>query len=311
MPAKPSASAAAVLMMVAAAVLFGTTGTTQTFAPPEAGPLSVGAVRQAIGGTLLALIGLAAWVRRVGFRWPRWSRKLGWVLLGGSCVMAFQATFFFGTRANGVAVGTVVALGSSPLFAGLFEWLRGERPTRRWTAATAVAVVGLTLLAGLFGGAGPSVPLGLVASLVAGAAYAGYAVSASTLLRHGVDSLAATSALLGVSGLIAAAVLPFTDNSWLAAPRGIAVAAWLGVITVVVAYLLIGQALRHLSAATAVTLGLAEPITAACLGVLLLGETLTAPQWCGLAGVLVGLVIAGTGSRIPSDVPAPAAEVAA
>ena len=215
MPAKPSASAAAVLMMVAAAVLFGTTGTTQTFAPPEAGPLSVGAVRQAIGGTLLALIGLAAWVRRVGFRWPRWSRKLGWVLLGGSCVMAFQATFFFGTRANGVAVGTVVALGSSPLFAGLFEWLRGERPTRRWTAATAVAVVGLTLLAGLFGGAGPSVPLGLVASLVAGAAYAGYAVSASTLLRHGVDSLAATSALLGVSGLIAAAVLPFTDNSWL------------------------------------------------------------------------------------------------
>lgn len=285
----------ATLLMVVAAVLFGTTGTTQAFAPDGATSLSIGAVRQSVGGLVLALIGLAGWVRSHGWRVPRWSRKAGWVLLGGACVMAFQATFFVGTRTNGVAVGTVIALGSSPLFAGLFEWLRGHRPSRRWALATGVAVVGLILLAGVLGGTGtPLNPLGLVASLAAGAAYAGYAVAASTLLRNGLSALPATAAVIGTSGLIALAVLPFTDNSWVATPAGAAVAAWLGLVTVVVTYLLVGTALKHLSAATAVTLGLAEPITAAALGVLVLSETLSPVQWAGLATVLAGVLIAGT-----------------
>ncbi|WP_415104703.1 EamA family transporter [Micropruina sp.] len=53
-----------------------------------------------------------------------------------------------------------------------------------------------------------------------------------------------------------------------------------------------------MSASTAVTLGLAEPITAATLGVVVLGETLTRMQWAGLAAVLVGVLIAGTRSRM-------------
>lgn len=289
--------------MVSAAILFGTTGTAQAFAPETAGPLSVGAVRQVIGGTLLAVIGLAGWVRGHGLRLPRWSAKAGWVLLGGACVMAFQATFFYGTRANGVAVGSVIALGSSPLFAGLFDWLRGRRPTGRWAVATALAVGGIGLLTGAVGGTDSMQPLGLLASLIAGAAYAGYAVSTAILLQQGLDALPTTAAVLGTSGLIAALILPFTDNSWVAEPRGLAVAGWLGGITVVVSYLLVGAALRHLSAATAITLGLAEPMTAALLGVVVLGEALVPLQWLGVIAVLIGVVIAGTA---PSDRPAEA-----
>ncbi|MFT4295088.1 MAG: EamA family transporter [Micropruina sp.] len=283
--------------MVGAGVLFGTTGTAQALGPEGMDPLSVGAARQFSGGLLLALIGLVGWLRREGVRLPRPSAKLGWVLLGGAAIMAFQATFFAGTRANGVAVGTVIALGCSPLFAGLFEWLGGTRPSRRWLLATAVAVAGLVLLSGVLGSVGALDPLGLLASVVAGASYAGYAVAAAVLLRRGVHALISTTALLGTSGLIAATILPFTDLGWLAEPRGLVMAAWLGPVTVVAAYLLMGTALRTLSAATAVTLGLAEPITAAALGVLVLGETLTAPQWAGLAAVLAGVLIAGTRGR--------------
>ncbi|HQZ00706.1 MAG TPA: EamA family transporter [Propionicimonas sp.] len=302
MPNQSNSSRAALLMVIAA-VLFGTTGTTQAFAPDGATPLSIGAVRQATGGVLLAGIGVAGWVLNHGWRLPRWSRKAGWVLLGGACVMAFQATFFVGTRANGVAVGTVVALGSSPLFAGLFEWMRGELPTRRWAVATGVAVVGLVLLSGFVGGSGTLVPLGLLASLAAGAAYAGYAVAASILLRSGLSALPATSALIGTSGLIALAILPFTDNAWVASAGGLAVTAWLGLVTVVVTYLLVGTALKHLTASTAITLGLAEPITAAALGVLVLGEALAPVQWLGLAAVLAGVLIAGTEPRAAAPPP--------
>jgi DME family drug/metabolite transporter len=286
-----------VLQMVAAAMLFGTTGTAQAFGPPDANPLSLGAVRQVIGGALLLAAGLVWWLRHPGRRAPRLSGKLGWVLLGGASVMAFQATFFFGTRGNGVAVGTVIALGSSPLYAGLFDWLRGRRPTGRWLAATALAVLGIVLLSGAVGRTAPLQPLAVLASLVAGAAYAGYAVSASALAQHGVEPLPATAAVIGTSGAIGAVVLAFTDNSWLAEPRGLAVAAWLGTVTVVLTYVLVGMALRHLSAATAITLGLAEPTTAAVLGVAVLGERLSPLQVVGIVAVLGGVLIAGTSDR--------------
>jgi len=289
-------------MMLAAAVLFGTTGTAQAFGPATANPLSVGAVRQVIGGSVLLVIVLVWWLRVHGRRLPRWSGKVGWLVLAGACVMAFQATFFFGTRINGVAVGTVIALGSSPLFAGLFEWPRGRRPTRRWLAATGVAVVGILLLSGAIGQAVALQPAGVLASLVAGAGYAGYAVSAGKVVQQGVSAVPATAAIVGTSGLIGAAVLPFTDNSWLAEPRGLAVALWMGAVTVVVAYLLMGAALRHLPSSTAMTIGLAEPLTAATLGVAVLDETLTPLQLVGVLLVLGGIVIAGTGkagTRLP------------
>lgn len=284
-------------MMVGAGMLFGTTGTAQALGPVGMDPLSVGAVRQFSGGLILALIGLVAWLRREGVRWPRPTVKIGWVLLGGVSIMAFQATFFAGTRANGVAVGTVIALGSSPLFAGLFEWLGGVRPSRRWLVATLLAVVGLVLLSGVLGAATSLDPWGLAASVVSGAAYAAYAVAAAGLLRQGTHAVISTTAILGTSGVVAALILPFVDLGWLAEPRGLATAFWLGPVTVVAAYLLMGTALRTLTAATAVTLGLAEPITAATLGVAVLGESLTLGQWAGLAAVLAGVLIAGTRRR--------------
>ncbi|MGC3953832.1 MAG: EamA family transporter [Propionicimonas sp.] len=291
------------LAVIAAGVAFGTTGTTQTFAPAGAEPLSVGAVRLLVGGLLLAVLGGARHVRRSGWRPPRFSTGFWWVLLGAAAVMAYQATFFAGTRANGVAVGTVVALGSSPLFAGLFEWLGfRQRPTRRWAVATGLAVLGMVLLTGLIGAVSLQ-PAGLLASLGAGACYACYTVATKAVLRRGWGATSAVSAMLGLGAVLAGFVLLGTDNAWVATGRGLAVVAWLGVVTVVVAYLLLGQGLRGLSAATATTLTLAEPATASLLGVLLLGEDLTGWQYLGIATVAAGVVIAGT-ERTASDPPA-------
>lgn len=292
-------------MMLGAAVLFGTTGTAQALGPDGADPLSVGAVRQASGGLILAAIGLTHWLTTFGARRPTLSPKLGWVLLGGTSIMVFQATFFAGTRLNGVAVGTVVALGSSPLFAGAFEWLAGRRPSRRWALATVVAVIGLVLLSGAGGSALGVDARGLALSLAAGAGYAGYAFAAATLVRRGVDPLTTTGAVLGFSGVLAVVIVPFTDLAWLSEPRGMATAFWLGPVTVVAAYLLMGRALAVLSPATAVTLGLAEPITAAVLGVAVLGEHLAAGQWLGLGAVMVGVLVAGLPSRATTSLDQP------
>jgi DME family drug/metabolite transporter len=79
----------------------------------------------------------------------------------------------------------------------------------------------------------------------------------------------------------------------------------LGIVTVAVAYLLYGYGLRSIPASMAATLTLAEPVTAALAGVVVLDEHLTAAGWIGAALVAAGLVL--TGVRRPGPRPAPVA----
>jgi DME family drug/metabolite transporter len=67
--------------------------------------------------------------------------------------------------------------------------------------------------------------------------------------------------------------------------------AWLGLVSTAVAYLLYVRGLQRLPAATVGTLGLAEPLTATLLGLLLLSERPTPRAAFGAGLVLVGLLI--------------------
>ncbi|MDR1806921.1 MAG: EamA family transporter, partial [Propionibacteriaceae bacterium] len=208
----------AVIWVILASVFFGTTGTTQTFAPPAAAPLSIGSVRMVTGGTLMALLGLVLHRRRTG-RWPRFSApRHGWrvpVALGLAALgmAAYQVTFFAGTRANGVAVGTIVTLGAAPLVAGLCEWLvRRRRPGRPWFIATALAVAGVVLLSG---GAADVHLSGLALSATAGAAYGAEMVALKIVLDQGWTSSDAVSWVMGLAAVATVPTLIAGDTSWL------------------------------------------------------------------------------------------------
>ena len=153
--------------VLAAAVLWGTTGTAQAFAPAGAQPAAVGAVRLAVGGVALLAFAAARGVLRRGKRWP----ALATAVAAGS-VAAYQLCFFAGVARTGVAVGTIVAIGSAPILAGVLGFLvRGERPGRRWAVATVLAVVGCDLLIVTRGSVSVDAG-GVVLALGAGAAYA-------------------------------------------------------------------------------------------------------------------------------------------
>jgi len=96
--------------------------------------------------------------------------------------------------------------------------------------------------------------------------------------------------LFGGAAIVLAPVLAATSPGWVLSGRGLAVTAYLGLVTTAAAYLLYGRGLRTVTAPVAVTLGLAEPVVAAVLGVLVPGERLTGPALAGL--VLVGVAIA-------------------
>ena len=309
----------AVLAVLAAAVLFGTTGTAQALGPESATPLSVGSVRLLVGGTALALIAaLAGWRRSAsasaGTERPRRRLRMaevGLALVTGVCLLAYQPLFFLGTERNGVAVGTVIALGAAPVLAGLLEWaVRRAAPRGTWLTATGLATAGVALLAvggrqGV-GGEGASAldPVGLLGSLGAGASFAIIAVAQRRLLDRGWHPLSAVGAMAGIAAFGAVFTVLSTDVSWLADPSGIAMALWLGLATITVAYALFTTGLSRLTAATAATLTLGEPLTASILGVVVLGEQLTALAVTGLLVLAAGLALLAWGSRAPRD-PAP------
>src|SRR3954451_6403023 len=107
-----------------AAILFGTTGTAQALGPDGSTPLTVGASRILVGGSILAAMALASG----GFR-GRWP--IGQVLLAGAGVAVYQLAFFQAVADTGVAVGAIVAIRSRPALDGPLERGPGGRPPRR------------------------------------------------------------------------------------------------------------------------------------------------------------------------------------
>src|SRR3954451_18936050 len=166
------------ILVLLAAVCFGTTGTAQALGP-DASPVTVGAVRIAVGGLLLLLVQRLAARPSAG----PWAR--GPVLVAALGVAAYQLCFFAAVKDTGVAIGTVVALGSAPALAGLGGWLLGPRsPRAAWAAATALAGVGVALLALAGGGADVSAP-GVALAVGAGASYATFTIASKRLLDAG------------------------------------------------------------------------------------------------------------------------------
>ena len=72
----------------------------------------------------------------------------------------------------------------------------------------------------------------------------------------------------------------------------------LGLFATALAYLLFGKGLRQIPLATAVTLSLAEPLTAGTLGVLLLGEKLSLQAGLGILMIFSGLIVLSLPGRI-------------
>lgn len=275
--------------MLLAAALFGTTGTAQALGPDATTPLGVGAARLLVGG--LGLLGLLPLLGgRLRDAVALWRTPSG--LVAGVCTALYQLAFFAGVERAGVAVGTLAAIGSGPVLAGLLgRVVLGERPGRPWLLATGLCVAGLALLGGdLPAGADP---VGVLLAVVAGLGYAAYTVLAKRQLRTGAASVTVMAAAFGLGGLLLLPVLAASPTAWLGSPGGAVLALYLGLVTTTAGYVLFGRGLAVLPAGPVTTLVLAEPLVATVLGTAVLGERLTTAGAAGAGLVLLGLAVQG------------------
>jgi drug/metabolite transporter, DME family len=271
-------------LILLAGILWGTTGTAQAFAPESAHPISIGAARLAVGGLFLLGIVLAA--GKLNF--THWPVKT--TIIASLSMAFYQPLFFSAVTLTGVAIGTVVAIGSAPILSGVIEWIfLKKRPGLIWWCSTCLSISGCLLL--FMNNESVYVdPLGLLMALGAGLSFAIY----TSVSRELVEKYSALSVVAVVFTLSAICLSPFLfifDISWIAGLRGLGVSLHLGIMATGVAYLLFAKGLIHVSSSTAVTLALAEPLTAALLGVFIVGEYLNSISWMGIILMLLGIGI--------------------
>ncbi len=301
---------AGTLWVVAASVLWGTTGATAAQAP-EVSPLAIGAAAMGIGG-LLQAAGNARTVRSY------WSElRAHWLTLSVSAVAVgvYPLAFYSSMRLAGVAIGAVVSIGSAPAAAAVIERIADRRPlSRRWAAGTAVGLLGVIALS--VGGTHATVTAssdsrrlwGILLGLVAGVTYAGYSWGAARVMRSGVPSRSTMGTVFGLGGLLLVPVLLATGAPILQSSRNLAAASYMAVVPMFIGYKLFGRGLASISASSATTISLIEPAVATLLATLVLHEELAPVGWAGLGAigfsVLILTVSPGPVSEIrpsPSD----------
>ena len=266
-----------VIFMIIAGLTWGTSGTISRFAPAAAlaQPLTLGCVRVGLGGAMLCLLSLVR-SRSAGFLWSRDA------VLAGACCCLNQIGFFMAMDSVGVALGTMIVIGSSIVMAGLFGALLGERPSRLWWTAAALGIAGSVLAAS--GDAGTSFRLdGLLFGLLGGLGYASIGVFLKRLGERGYSPTESNGAALLYGALLLLPLALRGGFGWIASARGAASALALGFFATAVPYFFFAAALARISVAQSYAISLLEPVTAALLGVFLLGERLSGAQTLGMA----------------------------
>ncbi len=260
--------------------MFGTVGTARLLGP-AAPAVSVSAIRLALAVAALLLLagvhGAAAFAA---------ASRLPAVWIAGLAQAAFNVTFFEAVTRSGVALGTLVAIGCTPVLTGLMA----RQVTRAWMLATSLALLGLAALLSGDLGNGASVS-GLLFALGASASYATFITASSSLASSEVAPPARLAVIFGVAALTLSPALLVSDLTWVTKAGGLAMALYLAMAATVLAYNLFNGGLRTVEPGTAATLALVEPLVAAVLGVLVLGEHLSPLSWLGAGVVLVALLL--------------------
>jgi drug/metabolite transporter, DME family len=265
-------------------LLWGTGGLIGTLFGQAAGlsAISVAAYRLLAGGGLIV-----AFLTLSGKRWPAGRAAWTRIAVNGLLSALFQGCYFAAISLTSVSLATLVTIGAAPVIVAITEQARGRRALNRAAAVTmAMALAGLGLLGGLPGGFSETAALASTGMALLSAAGFAAVTLIGTSPVPGLDELALNGFGFTLGGM---ALLPLAAvaGGGLGFRPGLASAGLLAALATgptAMAYTLYFRALRKAPATTAALLTLIEPLTAAVLAALVLGNRLTAT---GIAGAVM------------------------
>lgn len=283
---------AGLLAVSAGAVLWGTTGVAVRIISDRTGlsAVSIGCYRLAFAAAALGLVLRGSALRRTRGAW----RTHRWALIAaGAGLGIYQALYFVGVQDVGVSVSTLVSLAVAPVVLTAGAAVATRRAPSATASATVLCAVGGLALVSLGAGHHTHAPhplVGVLASLGSGLGYAATTVVNRRMAANG-DAMFLTAATSAIGAVV---LLPVAVPAGMRLPAdGIAI-GWLiyiGVVPTALAYWLFYAGLRSTRTEVAGVLTLLEPLTAALLAAVTLGERLTALGWIGSGLLLAAITV--------------------
>ncbi|MBX3655806.1 MAG: EamA family transporter [Ramlibacter sp.] len=284
---------------LAVVVIWGLNFVAMKFALRDFTPFQLGTARY-----IFAVLPLALLVKAPRLHWK-------WLVFYGLCQGVGQFGFLF----SALKVGMTAALASvlmqtQVFFTAVFGFvLLHERANRTLQAGLALAALGLGCFAMNYiapGGSAATTFWGLVLNLCAAAMWA-----ASNIVARKAQQASSSYDALGFvvwSSLVP--IVPFTLFTlafdppatrwqWLAAPlSGWLAVAYLGWVATIWAYAMWTGLLKRHAANRVAPFSLGVPVVGLAAGMGVLGETITAWQWAGIALVVAALACVMLGPRL-------------
>jgi drug/metabolite transporter (DMT)-like permease len=282
----------------AAAVLFGASVVAVRVAVRDVPPVSLALLRFGQGGLLLAGILLVVAPRSLRIRWERLPR-LG--LLGLVLFVVFPLTFNVGLRYTEASRGAVM-LATMPIWSALLGRVVGERLTRLQLVGVTLSVVGIGVAFVEPGRAAGGDAMRLVGDgllLLTGLLGAVYGLLAKRALAvDGPATVTTWAMLFGAVLLLPVAVVEgLVPAIGRLDGRLLGVVVFLGVLGGAAAFLLWTWALSRLTPTQVAVYVNLNPIVAALLGVVLLGERRSGLFLLGFAAVVAGVLLVNWPAR--------------
>lgn len=276
-----------------------------------AGSLAVAAGRLTLAALVVVPIALVTRGREL--------RSLGardWAVatVAGAFVAVHFATWIASLAYTSVA-SSVALVTTNPIWVGLASWLvLRAAPSRRTVAGIAISITGslLILAADLVAGPGPDEGGAAQASAAGTAPLLGnllalsgaVAISAYFLIGAGINRRLSLLAYVAIVYGSAALVMNLIALAAGQGPETVPDAAWLPIALLALGpqlagHTLINASLRHLSPTFVSLAILGEPVGAALLAWMLLGEGFRPLQLAGFATLLAGIALAARGEPAP------------
>jgi DME family drug/metabolite transporter len=297
-----------IALVMLAAVLWATVGiAVQITAEAETIPdILLAALRTGIAGPALVMIwALNGRARMSGLRSLSLRPLTGFAIASA----VFQICLFRCFDQLGVTVAVFLTVCLPPVLGWGWSALRGGKGlTRQSTFALVLAILGMALVSSSHGAPGQAISLaGLSNGVMASVAFVALSLAASDLARTSPAILVAGAGLslsavmlMAVAAVSGSLLIP-PDLTVLSLARLGGLVVYLGLVPTALAYLCYCAGIaRCRTAVTGLVASMIEPLLAALLASLLLGETVLPITAAGCAILLAAIVLLWQGERPPA-----------